>query len=264
MALYQVNNFYNLQKESSKMKLIMENWNKFVNEETKERRNERFLFQEPRNRTIGAGGVIMTMPPYPEKYPDIMKGIEKLKKSNLNLEIFVNKDRPLDHVLVVTTKGNRLANDLQIEPKDPDRFGILTPQSIMQKIAPILSEFGVVYYNRKPFYPDETPDNLARAQLDKSRSNEKDDVEAAIEAVASSGQAKEVQRSDVPRGRGAFDREQEFIQMFPDGIAGIEISDPSMPNWNPSKTQIVYQGGDGQEHYFKLSTIGKYFMVTKK
>jgi hypothetical protein len=52
--------------------------------------------------------------------------------------------------------------------------------------------------------------------------------------------------------------------MFPDGIAGIEISDPSMPNWNPSKTQIVYQGGDGQEHYFKLSTIGKYFMVTKK
>ena len=96
-----------------------------------------------------------------------------------------------------------------------------------------------------------------------SSSGAKDDVEAAIEAVASSGQAKEVQRSDVPRGRGAFDREQEFIQMFPDGIAGIEISDPSMPNWNPSKTQIVYQGSDGQEHYFKLSTIGKYFMVTK-
>ena len=250
----------------------MENWNKFVNEETKERRNERFLFQEPRNRTIGAGGVIMTMPPYPEKYPDIMKGIEKLKKSNLNLEIFVNKDRPLDHVLVVTTKGNRLANDLQIEPKDPDRFGILTPQSIMQKIAPILSEFGVVYYNREPFYPDETPDNLARAQLDKSRSNEKDgakdgvkgDAQAATNAIVSSGIAKKVKDYEIPKGRGVFEREQEFIQMFPDGIVGIEISDPSMPNWNPSKTQIVYQGGDGQEHYFKLSTIGKYFMVTKK
>jgi hypothetical protein len=251
------------------MKLIMENWSKFVNEETKERRNERFLFQEPRNRTIGAGGVIMTMPAYPEKYPDIMKGIEKLKKSNLNLEIFVNKEEMSNYrpgeLLVVTTKGNRLASKFP-DSRDllADRFEILTPQSIMQKIAPILSEFGVVYYNREPFYPDETPDNLARAQLDKSRSNEKDDVEAAIEAVASSGQAKEVQRSDVPRGRGAFDREQEFIQMFPDGIAGIEISDPSMPNWNPSKTQIVYQGGDGQEHYFKLSTIGKYFMVTKK
>jgi len=91
----------------------------------------------------------------------------------------------------------------------------------------------------------------------------REDVEAAIEAVASSGQAKEVQQYDVPRGRGAFSGEQEFLQMFPDGLAGIEISDPAMPNWNPSKTQIVYQGGDGQNHYFKLSTIGKYFMVTK-
>ena len=92
----------------------------------------------------------------------------------------------------------------------------------------------------------------------------REDVEAAIEAVASSGQAKEVQRYDVPRmSRSSFSGEQEFIQMFPDGIAGIEISDPGMPNWNPSKTQIVYQGGDGQNHYFKLSTIGKYFVVTK-
>ena len=107
-------------------------------------------------------------------------------------------------------------------------------------------------------------DNAAEARNMTDLQTEIDSLRAAIEAIASSGQAKEVQRSDVPTGRGAFDREQEFIQMFPDGIAGIEISDPSMPNWNPSKTQIVYQGGDGQEHYFKLSTIGKYFMVTKK
>jgi len=92
----------------------------------------------------------------------------------------------------------------------------------------------------------------------------KEDIEAAIEAVASSGQAKEVQRYDVPRGRGAFSGEKEFLQMFPDGIAGIEISDPRMRNWNPNKTQIVYQGGDGRNHYFKLSTIGKYFVVTKQ
>ena len=259
------------------MKLIMENWNKFVNEETKERRNERFLFQEPRNRTIGAGGVIMTMPPFPEKYPDIMKGIEKLKKSNLNLEIFVNKERVQygeGEILVVTTKGNRLANDLQIEPTDPVRFGILTPQSIMQKIAPILSEFGVVYYNRKPFYPDETPDNLARAQLDKSRSNEKDgakdgvkgDAQAATNAIVSSGIAKKVEDYEIPKGPShrVYGLEQEFIQMFPDGIVGIEISDPKMPNWKKDPIQIVYQGHDGKNHYFKFPDGDNYFMVTKK
>jgi hypothetical protein len=261
------------------MKKLMENWNKFVNEETKERRNERFLFQEPRNRTIGAGGVIMTMPAYPEKYPDIMKGIEKLKKSNLNLEIFVNKEKMSNYrpgeLLVVTTKGNRLANEFPTS-RDlfADRFGILTPQSIMQKIAPILSEFGVVYYNREPFYPDETPDNLARAQLDKSRSKEKDgakdgvkgDAQAATNAIVSSGIAKKVEDYEIPKGPAhrVYGLEQEFIQMFPDGIVGIEISDPRMPNWKKDPIQIVYQGHDGKNHYFKFPDGDNYFMVTKK
>jgi hypothetical protein len=240
----------------------MENWNKFLNEEEQ---GEKLVFfdDEPYTKdnqqkglSGGTGGIFLSLYGQSEL---ARKALEIIKEdTNFIVKIV---DTPVSsyqpgELASITTKANFLTAQSQLSGMGTDfRPGYVKPERIM---AEVLNQIkgkipASITYNGSTIH-----------KLANSSSGAKDDVEAAIEAVASSGQAKEVQRSDVPRGRGAFDREQEFIQMFPDGIAGIEISDPSMPNWNPSKTQIVYQGGDGQEHYFKLSTIGKYFMVTKK
>ena len=240
----------------------MENWNKFVNEVEQ---GEKLVFfdDEPYTKdnqqkglSGGTGGIFLSLYGRSEL---ARKALEIIKEdTNFIVKIV---DIPVSsyqrgELASITTKANFLTAQSQLSGMGTDfRPGYVKPERIM---AEVLNQIkgkipASITYNGSTIH-----------KLANSSSGAKDDVEAAIEAVASSGQAKEVQRSDVPRGRGAFDREQEFIQMFPDGIAGIEISDPSMPNWNPSKTQIVYQGGDGQEHYFKLSTIGKYFMVTKK
>ena len=65
MALYQVNNFYNLQKENNKMKLIMENWNTFINEE------------EVLNEKIDRDAIIKAASKLLDKVPSLSKVIEK-------------------------------------------------------------------------------------------------------------------------------------------------------------------------------------------
>jgi hypothetical protein len=87
------------------------------------------------------------------------------------------------------------------------------------------------------------------------------DVKEAILA----GGAVEVERGDLPRpSRESYSHEESFRTQFPDGVGGLEISDPSMPNWNQNEDQIVYQGGDGRDHYFKVSTDGAFYKVPAK
>jgi len=86
----------------------------------------------------------------------------------------------------------------------------------------------------------------------------------AKEAILAAG-AVEVERGDLPRpSRESFSHEESFRTQFSDGVGGLEISDPSMPNWNQNEDQIVYQGGDGRDHYFKVSTDGAFYKVPAK
>ena len=79
----------------------------------------------------------------------------------------------------------------------------------------------------------------------------------------------EIDRGYVQRARANFKNQDKDIPRIKQVIGKRELSDPSMPNWDPSKNQIVYLGsrtlrsGD-QEIYFKTSNTHKYYKVLSR
>jgi|TARA_R110000796_G_C14552828_1_gene434043 hypothetical protein len=74
----------------------------------------------------------------------------------------------------------------------------------------------------------------------------------------------EVDRGYVQRARANFMNQDKDIPRIKQVIGKRELSDPSMPNWDPSKNQIVYLGSrtlssGGREIYFKTSNTHKYY-----
>ena len=79
----------------------------------------------------------------------------------------------------------------------------------------------------------------------------------------------EIDRGYVQRARANFKNQDKDIPRIKQVIGKRELSDPSMPNWDPSKNQIVYLGsrtlrsGD-QEIYFKTSNTHKYYKALSR
>ena len=68
--------------------------------------------------------------------------------------------------------------------------------------------------------------------------------------------AEEIKRYQVPRGREvSFSDEESVLPLIQKVAPSMEVSDPSMPNWNERKDQIVYQGSvtsnyGGKKNYY--------------
>ena len=80
--------------------------------------------------------------------------------------------------------------------------------------------------------------------------------------------AEEIERHQVPRGRGvSFSDEESVLPLIQKVAPSMEVSDPSMPNWDESKDQIVYQGSvtsnyGGKKIYFKTSNSNHYYVLS--
>jgi hypothetical protein len=79
----------------------------------------------------------------------------------------------------------------------------------------------------------------------------------------------EIDRGYVQRSRPNFNNEDKDIPRIKQVIGKRELSDPSMPNWDPNKDQIVYLGSrtirsGEQEIYFKTSNTHKYYKTLSR
>ena len=78
--------------------------------------------------------------------------------------------------------------------------------------------------------------------------------------------AEEIRSSNWPRGRTSYRDEEEMLPKIQQVVGSLEVSDPGMPNWDPSKDQIVFLGStddrSGQKvAYFKTSNSGRYYRL---
>jgi hypothetical protein len=250
------------------MKLIMENWNKFVNEVEQ---GEKLVFfdDEPytednqqKGLSAGTGGIFLSLYGRSELARKALEIIKEDTNFIVKIENIPVSSYAPGELASITTKANFLTAMSQLSGMGTDfRPGYVKPERIM---AEVLNQIkgkipASITYNGSTIH-----------ELANSSSGAKDgvkgDAQAATNAIVSSGIAKKVEDYEIPKGPShrVYGLEQEFIQMFPDGIVGIEISDPKMPNWKKDPIQIVYQGHDGKNHYFKFPDGDNYFMVTKK
>ena len=78
--------------------------------------------------------------------------------------------------------------------------------------------------------------------------------------------AEKISRRDWPRGRTSYRDEQEMIPEIQQAVGSLEVSDPGMPNWDPSKDQIVFLGSTDDRSgkkvaYFKTSKSNLYYRL---
>ena len=78
--------------------------------------------------------------------------------------------------------------------------------------------------------------------------------------------AEEIRRSDWPRGLTDYRDEEEMGPKIQKAVGSLEVSGPGMPNWDPSKDQIVFLGSaqddSGQKvAYFKTSNSDRYYRI---
>jgi len=93
-----------------------------------------------------------------------------------------------------------------------------------------------------------------------------EEVTKVMEAEGLSIEAEEIDRSEWPRRSTRFDDQEAVLPMVQKVIGSLEISDPGMDNWDPSKDQIVYLGsakdfGGQKTAYFKTSNSGHYYKL---
>lgn len=91
----------------------------------------------------------------------------------------------------------------------------------------------------------------------------KEELTAVMEGEELSIDAQEIKSYDWPRGKTRFNDEKDVLPKIEKVIGSLEISDPGMPNWDPSKDQIVYLGREKDKNtvYFKTSKSNHYYKL---
>jgi len=80
--------------------------------------------------------------------------------------------------------------------------------------------------------------------------------------------AQEIERHQMPSSfKRKFSDEESVLPLIQKVAPSMELSDPSMPNWDESKDQIVYQGSvtsnyGGKKIYFKTSNSNHYYVLS--
>jgi hypothetical protein len=137
----------------------------------------------------------------------------------------------------------------------------------------VIDDNGVPYVS----YADQRSDNVdIRDFFDTLRTNGYRSSSLSVpmspknyERVALGGpvKAEKIQPNEFRSLRTSFGNEDKHTPLIQKAVGRREISDPSMPNWNPKEDQIVYLGSattrsGGEEIYFKTSNSGQYYKIS--
>ena len=94
----------------------------------------------------------------------------------------------------------------------------------------------------------------------------KEELVRTLRESAVSIDAEEIRRDDWQSVRTNYRDEEEMLPKIQKVVGSLEVSDPGMPNWDPSKDQVVFLGSaqdrSGQKvAYFKTSKSHHYYML---